>query len=88
MAPPAMPTATCTGRRVENASGSPTSGCSGYSGWGSIAALSSSSTGPAAATLAHHRQRGEGSDPVGVSSSTNPASEIQTRKMPNETPAR
>jgi hypothetical protein len=53
-----------------------------------MAALSSSSTGPAAAILAHRRQRGEGSDPVGVSSSTNPASEIQIRKIPKETPAR
>jgi hypothetical protein len=29
-------------------------------------------TGAAAAALAHQRQRGEGSDPVGVSSSTKP----------------
>jgi hypothetical protein len=30
------------------------------------------STGAAAASLAHQRQRGEGSDPLGVSSSTKP----------------
>ena len=29
-------------------------------------------TGPAAATQAHQRQRGDGSDPVGVSSRTKP----------------
>ena len=87
-APPAKPTAICTGRRAETASGLPTSGCSGYSGCGSIAAISIISTGPAAATLAHHRHRGEGSDPVGVSSSTNPAQAIHCTTRPLLRPAR
>jgi hypothetical protein len=42
----------------------------------------------AAATLAHQRQRGEGSDPVGVSSSTKPAQENQMMTMPLVNPAR
>jgi hypothetical protein len=44
----------------------------GSSGWGSSVTATAKMTGAAPATLAHHRQRGEGSDPVGVSSSTKP----------------
>src|SRR5215218_6416550 len=46
------------------------SGASG-SGWTTDASVVT--TGAAAASLAHHRQRGDGSRPVGVSSSTKPA---------------
>jgi len=53
-----------------------------------MAALSSSSTGPAAAILAHQRQRGEGSDPVGVSSSTKPAHDSQMGAALSANPAR
>jgi hypothetical protein len=38
-------------------------------------------TGAAAATRAHRRQRGDGSDPVGVSSSTKPIRAGQTTKV-------
>jgi hypothetical protein len=39
------------------------------------------SAGAAAATLAHHRQRGEGSDPVGVSSNTKPMQAASTKTL-------
>jgi hypothetical protein len=42
----------------------------GYNGRGTNALAISHITGATAVTRAHHRQRGEGSDPVGVSSST------------------
>ena len=70
------------------ASGFPTSGCSGNSGWGSTADNTTSNTGAATATLAHHRQRGEGSDPVGVSSSTKPAHDSQMGAVLSVNPAR
>jgi hypothetical protein len=38
-------------------------------------------TGAAAATLAHHRQRGEGNDPVGVSSRTKPIQAASTTTL-------
>jgi hypothetical protein len=49
--------------------------------------VSSHTTGAAAATLAHQRQRGEGSDPVGVSSRTKLAHESQMRVLPVWNPA-
>ncbi len=49
-----------------------------------------SSHSPAAATTirAHQRQRGDGSDPVGVSSSTNAAQAIHVTTRPLLRPAR
>ncbi len=38
--------------------------------------------GAAAASLAHQRQRGEGSDPVGVSSRTKPTQASPTNRVP------
>jgi hypothetical protein len=70
------------------ASGFPTSGCSGNSGWGSTADNTTSNTGAATATLAHHRQRGEGSDPVGVSSKMKLTQVTHRTWMLLETPAR
>jgi hypothetical protein len=64
------------------------SGYSGYSGAGWTADPTSQTTGAAAATLAHQRQRGEGSFPVGVSSRTKPAQDSQLRTMPLLNPAR
>ena len=50
----------------------------GSSGWVSstIAATAAATTSPA-----HQRQRGEGSDPVGVSSSTNPSRVDSTTQL-------
>ena len=70
------------------ASGFPTSGCSGNSGWGSTAANTTSNTGAATATLAHQRQRGEGSDPVGVSSRMKPTQATHRTWMLLAIPAR
>jgi hypothetical protein len=63
-------------------------GYSGRIGAGSTTDASTHTTGAAAAILAHQRQRGDGSDPVGVSSSTKPTPEIQIRIMPLDSPAR
>jgi hypothetical protein len=63
-------------------------GYSGYSGAGWITDPSSHTPAAAAATLAHQRQRGEGSDPVGVSNRTKPAHDSQIMVMPVENPAR
>ena len=60
----------------------------GYSGAGWTTDASSHTTAAAAATLAHQRQRGEGSDPVGVSSRTKPAHDSQMRVTPVWNPAR
>jgi hypothetical protein len=54
---------------------------SGASGPGWTANPTIVSTGAAAATLAHQRQRGDGSDPVGVSGSTKPAHDSATKKV-------
>jgi hypothetical protein len=54
---------------------------SGAIGSGWTAKPTTVSTGAAAATLAHQRQRGEGSDPVGVSRSTKPAHDSATKKV-------
>ena len=70
------------------ASGFSTSGCSGIIGCWSTADNNTSSSGAAAATLAHQRQRGEGSDPVGVSSRMKPTQASHRTWMPLETPAR
>jgi hypothetical protein len=70
------------------ASGFPMPGYSGYSGAGWTTDPSSHTTAAAAATLAHHRQRGEGSDPVGVSSRTKPAHDSQSMTTPLTNPAR
>jgi hypothetical protein len=74
--------------RAGTASGLPTSGNSGRSGAGSTTDPSSHNSAAAAATRAHQRQRGDGSRPVGVSSSTKPAQEIQARPRPLLSPAR
>ncbi len=63
-------------------------GSSGYNGLGSSADHGRTITVAAAATQAHHRQRGEGSDPVGVSSRTKPAQAGQRTEKPLENPAR
>jgi hypothetical protein len=52
------------------ASGLSTPAAAGSSGSGSSSIAATNATGAAAAILAHQRQRREGSDPVGVSSST------------------
>jgi hypothetical protein len=73
---------------IGTASGFPTSGCSGDNGCGSTAANKTSSTGAAAATLAHQRQRGDGSDPVGVRSRTKLTQASHRTWMPLAIPAR
>ena len=74
--------------RAGTANGLPTPGNSGRSGAGSTTDPSSHNSTAAAATRAHQRQRGEGSRPVGVSSSTKPAHAIQARATPLLSPAR
>src|SRR6266571_3213387 len=54
--------------KAGTASGLETDWYGGSNDPGESAADTRNSTGPATATLAHHRQRGEGSDPLGVSS--------------------
>jgi hypothetical protein len=44
--------------------------------------------GTAAASQANQRQRGDGSEPVGVSSRTKPAQDSQVMTTPDENPAR
>jgi hypothetical protein len=84
---PATPGTTSTRASAGTARGLPW--YSGASGSGCTAAASTATTGAAAATLAHHRQRGDGSDPVGVSSSANPAHDTQTSvKLRTEKPTR
>jgi hypothetical protein len=58
------------------ASGLETDSNGGKNGRGSNALEPSNAAGATAMTHAHHRQRGEGNDPVGVSSSTK---EMHTR---------
>jgi hypothetical protein len=70
------------------ASGFPMAGYSGYSGVGWTTDTSSHTRAAAAAVLAHQRQRGEGSLPVGVSNSTKPAHAIQLSTTPLLNPAR
>jgi hypothetical protein len=74
--------------RAGTASGFPTAGYSGYNGVGWTVDASSHTTGAAAAILAHQRQRGDGREPVGVSSSTKPAHEIHVTTTPLLNPAR
>jgi hypothetical protein len=74
--------------RAGTPNGLPICGYSGRNGAGSTTDPSSHSTGAAAATRAHQRQRGEGSRPVGVSSSTKPAQAIQATTTPLLSPAR
>jgi hypothetical protein len=50
---------------------------SGPSGCGSSVTVSRTTTGAAVATLAHQRQRGEGSLPVGVNSRMKPMQVIE-----------
>jgi hypothetical protein len=63
-------------------------GYSGYSGAGWTTDPSSQTPAAAATTLAHHRQRGEGSFPVGVSSRAKLAQASQIMAIPVENPAR
>jgi hypothetical protein len=74
--------------RAGTPSGLAMSGYSGRSGAGSTIAPSSHTTAAAAAILAHQRQRGDGSRPVGVSSSTKPAQAIHCTTAPLLSPAR
>ena len=67
--------------RAGTARGLPTAGCSGYRGLGSVTRASTPSATAVAATLAHQRQRGDGSLPVGVSSNTKPTHDSRTRTI-------
>jgi hypothetical protein len=62
---------------------------SGASGSGWTTEVTATTAGATAASLAHQRQRGDGSEPVGVSSSTKPAHDSQTMvKVRTAIPAR
>jgi hypothetical protein len=74
--------------RAGTSSGLAMSGYSGYSGAGPMIDPSSHSPAAAAAILAHQRQRGDGSRPVGVSRSTKPAQAIHCTTRPLLSPAR
>jgi len=65
-------TTSSTPPRAGTPSGLSTPVAAGSSGSGSSSIAATNTTGAAAATLAHQRQRGEGSDPVGVNSNTKP----------------
>ena len=74
--------------RAGTPNGFPIPGYSGYTGIGSTTDAATNTTAAAAATLAHQRQWREGSDTVGVSSSTKPAQEMETVLRPLENPTR
>jgi hypothetical protein len=74
--------------RAATPSGFPVSGYSGYSGIGCSAEVRKATTSAATWALAHQRQRGDGSFPVGVSSRTKPVRERERKTAPLANPAR
>jgi len=86
MTTPATAGTTSTGASAGTARGLPYQSGAIGSGWTTDPRMVT--RGAAAASLAHHRQRGEGSDPVGVSSSTKPAHDSQVTVVTYAIPTR